>query len=170
VARFVIDPDRSRVWIEARSSLHPIHSETKGLEGWVEADIQGGGRVNLSVIPKARLELPVELLSSGNSLYDREMRRRINARRFPTISGELTEMKELDGDGQYAVRGDLSFHGVTQNVGGQITVSPLDERTIRLQGEREFDIRDFGLDPPKILILRVYPEVNVRVELIAARD
>jgi polyisoprenoid-binding protein YceI len=169
VARYVIDPDRSRVWIDARSSLHPIHSETKGLEGWVDAEIHGGGRVNLTVTPKASLELPVELLSSGNALYDREMRRRMDARRFPTISGELTEMKELDGEGRYDVRGDLSFHGVTQSVDGQLTISPVDDRTIRLQGEREFDIRDFGLDPPKILTLRVYPEVNVRVEVIAER-
>ena len=170
MARYAIDPDRSRVWIEARSSLHPIHSETTGLEGWLEMEIQGGGRVNLSVPPKALLELPVELLSSGNALYDREMRRRINARRFPTIRGELTEMKELDQDGKYAVRGDLTFHGVTRSIEGEITITAIDDHTIRLRGEKVFDIQDFDLDPPKILTLRVYPDVKVRIEVIAGRD
>jgi polyisoprenoid-binding protein YceI len=170
VARYAIDPDRSRVWIEARSSLHPIHSETTGLDGWLEMEIEGGGRVNLSVPPKALLELPVEMLSSGNGLYDREMRRRINARRFPTMRGELTEMKELDGEGRYAVSGDLTFHGVTRRVEGEITVTAMDDQTIRVTGEQVFDIQDFDLDPPKILTLRVYPDVTVRIEIIAGRD
>ncbi len=170
MARYEIDSDRSRVWIEARSSLHPIHSETTGLEGWLELEIQGGGRVNLSVTPKAELELPVERMSSGNGLYDREMRRRINARRFPTLSGVLTEMKEADGNGQYAVRGDLTFHGVTRNVDGEINLTAVDDRTLRMTGEKIFDIQDFDLDPPKILTLKVYPDVKVRIEVIAGRD
>ena len=51
MTRYALDPDRSRVWIEARSSLHPIHSETAGLQGWFEADLLGGGRVNPTVAP-----------------------------------------------------------------------------------------------------------------------
>ena len=77
MVKFFIDPNRSKVWIDARSSLHPIHSETGGLEGWFQAELLGGGRLNPTVTPRARLELPVERLSSGNPLYDREMRRRV---------------------------------------------------------------------------------------------
>jgi hypothetical protein len=36
-------------------------------------------------------------------------------------------------------------------------------------GEHTFDIRDFGMDPPKILMFRVEPEVNVRVEIVAEK-
>ena len=28
------------VWIDAKSSLHPIHSQTDGLEGWLELEVQ----------------------------------------------------------------------------------------------------------------------------------
>jgi hypothetical protein len=36
-----------------------------------------------------------------------------------------------------------------------------------LEGESTFDVRDFGMEPPKILMLRVHPEVNVRVQIFA---
>jgi hypothetical protein len=62
------------------------------------------------------------------------------------------------------------FRGVTRSVAGDIVISALDERTVRLEGAATFDVRDFGMEPPRILMLRVEPEVNVRVELIAERE
>ena len=43
---FRIDPNRSKVWIEARSSMHPIHGEADGLEGSIEADVADGQLVS----------------------------------------------------------------------------------------------------------------------------
>src|SRR6476660_2706857 len=114
MARYRIVPDRSRVYIDARSSLHPIHSETDGLDGWLELAAEPGGRVDLTVAPAGHLELAVSRLSSGNPLEDRELRRRIDARRYPLISGDLGVMKDGDGDGSYLVGGDLTFRGVTR--------------------------------------------------------
>jgi polyisoprenoid-binding protein YceI len=170
MARFRIVPERSRVWIDARSSLHPIHSETDGLEGWLDLAVQRGGRVDPTVPTAGHLELPVDRLRSGNPLEDRELRRRIDARRFPTITGDLTVMKESDVDGRYLVGGDLTFRGVTRSHQDQMALEPLDERTIRLGGQSTFDIRDFGMEPPRILMLRVEPEVAVRVEIVAEKE
>jgi polyisoprenoid-binding protein YceI len=170
VTRFAFDPARSRVSIDAQSSLHPIHSETTGLQGWFEADLLGGGRVNPAVPPRGELELPVDELSSGNPLYDREMRRRIDARRFRSITGRLTLMKEGAGEHSYTVGGDIEFRGVTRSYEDEMTLVALDDDTIQLEGERTFDIRDFGMDPPKILTLRVYPEVKVRVVIVAGSN
>jgi hypothetical protein len=42
-----------------------------------------------------------------------------------------------------------------------------------LRGRRRlkaFDVRDFGMEPPRMLFLRVEPEVAVRVEIIAERE
>ena len=154
--------------IDARSSLHPIHSETDGLEGWFEADVLGGGRINTAVTPQARLELAVERMSSGNPLYDREMRRRIDARRYPTISGRLTHLGTAEGEGRYVVGGEVAFRGVTNHYEGEMTITAVDDATLKFEGERTFDIRDFGMEPPRILALRVYPDVVVRVEIIAS--
>jgi hypothetical protein len=50
-----------------------------------------------------------------------------------------------------------------------MAISRVDPDTIRLTGEETFDIRDFGMEPPRILLLRVEPEVRVRVDIIATR-
>ena len=41
MAHFRVLPDRSKVWIHARSSLHPIDSSTDGLEGTLDLELQG---------------------------------------------------------------------------------------------------------------------------------
>jgi polyisoprenoid-binding protein YceI len=168
VARYQIDPTRSRVAIDARSSLHPIHSETDGLEGWIELDLDGGGP-GLRM-QGAHLELPVERLRSGNALEDRELKRRIDARRFPTINGDLTGMEAIDGSDRYRVRGDVTFRGVTRPREDEMTVA-LDGGgdTLRLQGSSVFDIRDFGMEPPRILLLKVAPDVTITVDIVARK-
>jgi polyisoprenoid-binding protein YceI len=169
VARFTIVPDRSAVWIEARSSLHPIHTRTVGLEGYLELEPGPDGRVDLAVTPKGHLSLRVDRLRSGNMLEERELRRRINARRFPTIDGDLTDMHPTDDDGRYVVRGAVTFRGVTNEHQDEMIVSFADD-TVMLAGTSTFDIRTFGMEPPRILLLRVEPEVIVRVEIVARRQ
>ena len=170
MARYRIAPERSEVQIDAKSSLHPIHTSTRGLEGFLELEVLGGGRVNTHSPANAKLSFPVDELSSGNALEDRELKRRIDARRFPSIDGVLDELRETGRDGRYLARGDLTFRGVTNSYEDEITIEQVDERTLRLFGEHIFDIREFGMDPPKIMMFRVEPEVKVRVEIVAAKN
>jgi hypothetical protein len=122
----------------------------------------------LAVAPKAHLSLRVERLRSGNVLEERELRRRINARRFPTIDGDLIDMKPAGDDGRYVVRGAVTFLGVTNEHRDEMLIS-FDDDTIMLTGSSTFDIRDFGMEPPRVLLLRVEPEVIVRVEIVGRR-
>ncbi len=46
-----------------------------------------------------------------------------------------------------------------------MTIEVHDGSSIALKGERVFDIREFRMKPPSMLMLKVYPEVAVRVEL-----
>lgn len=170
MARYRIVPERSRVWIEARSSLHPIHSTTDGLEGFIELAADDGGEVDLTTQPTGTLSLPVARLSSGNGFEDRELHRRVDIRRFPRIDGVLTHMERIDGTERYRVSGELEFRGVSRPCQDEMSVDVVDERTLRLEGQSTFDIRDFGMEPPRILLLRVEPDVTVRVEIIAERE
>ena len=170
MARYRIVPELSRVWIDARSSLHPIHSSTDGLEGFIELEADGGGQVEVTNPPAGKLSLPVSRLSSGNRLEDRELHKRIDARRFPTIDGVLTNMERIGDDGRYRVSGDLAFRGVSRQCQDEMNVELVDDRTVRLEGKSTFDVRDFGLEPPRILMLRVEPDVVVRVEIVAQKE
>jgi polyisoprenoid-binding protein YceI len=168
MARYDIVPDRSRVWIDARSNVHPIHTETSGLEGWLDVELLPSGQVDPNAEQSGRLELPVDRLRSGNPLEDRELRRRIDARRHPTIIGDLRAIRPAGG-GRHRVAGDLTFIGVTRGYEDDMTFDVVDDRTLRLGGQANFDVRDFGMTPPRILMLRVEPSVVVRVEVVAER-
>jgi polyisoprenoid-binding protein YceI len=170
VARYQIVPDRSRVWIDARSNVHPIHSATDGLEGFIEIELDADGHVRSEVEAAARLSLAVSRLSSGNRLEDRELQKRIDAKRFPTIQGVLGRLDSTGHDGTYRVSGDITFLGVARHHEDDITVKAIDEQTIRLAGASRFDIRDFGMQPPRVLVLRVEPEVDVRVDILAEKE
>jgi YceI-like domain len=168
--RFSLDPVRSCVWVDARSSLLPIKTQTRGLQGWVEMSLLPDGSVDLDVPVQGRLEISVDRLTSGNQLYDRELRRRIDARRHPLIIGQITGVHATEIDGRYRVTGDLSFHGKTRVFEHEMTIALDGESTIELKGDRVFDIREFGMKPPSMLMLKVYPEVAVRVELYGSRE
>jgi hypothetical protein len=171
VARYEIVPDRSTVWIDATSSLHPIHSEVRGVTGYVELEVDPTGALDTQAVPGGRIELLVDAMSSGNPLYDREMKRRVGARRFPSISGELAAMEPAGADAAdgYRVRGNVTFMGVT-NAYEDCMLVVTKEDLVVLEGEHVFDVRDFGMEPPKILLLKVHPEVRVRVEITARRE
>ncbi|HEX4174368.1 MAG TPA: YceI family protein [Acidimicrobiales bacterium] len=168
--RYAIVPDRSTVWVEARSNVHPIQSTTSGLEGFVELELEPAGGVNLADAPVGRLSLNVERLKSGNRLEDREMQKRVDARRHPRIEGVLDSVVADGKDGRYRVSGDVTFRGVSRHHEDLMDISEVDERTVRLAGSSRFDIRDFGMEPPKVLMLKVEPIVDVRVEIFAVKD
>ena len=156
------------MWIDARSNVHPIHTEAVGLEGWLKLDASDG-RINADQTTRGHLEFPIDNLQSGNALEDREMRRRTDARRYPTIAGDLKAMKQTEDASRYVVSGDLTFRGVARTYEDDMTVK-LDDGTVTLAGQSTFDIRDFGMEPPRILMLKVQPEVTVRVEIVAEKE
>lgn len=162
------------MWIEARSNVHPIHTEAEGIDGWLDLDITSGSddtsRVNIDQTLLGHLEFPVDNLKSGNAFEDRELRRRIDSRRYPNITGDLKSMKQADGSSDYIVGGDLTFLGVTRSYEDTMTVAEVDDRTVTLAGASMFDIRDFGMEPPRILMLKVQPQVSVRVEIVAEKE
>lgn len=114
------------------------------------------------------LELSVDRLTSGNQLYDRELRRRIDAKRYPSIGGRVTKIVANGTHPKYLVAGDISFHGKTRSFEHEMHITRSDD-TVELSGNYVFDIREFGMKPPSMLMVRVYPEISVRVELHGTR-
>ena len=141
------------MWIESRSTLHTVRGEAGGLSGEVVVDP-----------PSAHLELPIARLRSGNPLYDMEMRRRVDERRHPVIAFDLRGAEEHEG-GRYAISFDITFHGTTRSFDADVHVTISDDGALVAEGEKTFDVRDFGVQPPRLLGLRVHPEVGARVRL-----
>jgi polyisoprenoid-binding protein YceI len=168
VTRYVLVADQSLVTIEASSSVHPIHSQTRGIRGWIDADMTKAGHIAARSTPSAHLELAVDSLRSGNPLEDREMSRRMDTRRFPTITGDAHAFERVDGAaGHYRVTGDVTMKGVTCPHADEVTIEAGPGGQLRIEGSSVWDVRDFGMQPPRILMLRVHPEVRVTIDLLA---
>lgn len=157
------------MWIEGRSSVHPVHATATGLTGWIEVPGRAGKAGGAARVG-GQVSIAVERLRSGNALVDAETRRRVDARRYPTIDGEVLAATHAPGGG-YALRGVISFRGESVEVEGTIQVRALDTGEARagiaVEGEQRFDVRDWGLEPPRLLTLRVHPDVLVRIRLEA---
>jgi polyisoprenoid-binding protein YceI len=169
MTRYEISPERSHLWIDARSNVHPIHTGTDGLEGYVELELASDGHVDVSAAPEGKLSLAVDKLSSGNRLEDRELYKRIDSRRYPTIVGVLNSVEPSSDDGIYRVSGDITFRGVSRPHEDLMNIRSVDEETVQLDGQSRFDIREFGMQPPSLLMAKVEPEVDIRVEIVAVK-
>jgi hypothetical protein len=66
------------------------------------------------------------------------------------------------------VTGDIVFHGKTRSFEHAMDIQ-IREDEISLTGDYVFDIREFGMQPPSMLMIRVYPEISVRIELYGTR-
>jgi hypothetical protein len=162
--RYGIDPGRSSVAILATSSVHDIHAEAPGPSGWIE--LSGTpGRFGPKTTLTGRIEVAAGGLSADNPLVEREMKRRIDARRHPVISGEATGVEGASGD-EVELTGEITFLGRPCEVTGTVAVTAEGEG-VRVTGSQILDVRVWGLKPPKLLMLKVHPEVTVTIDLVA---
>jgi hypothetical protein len=162
--RFDLDPEVSQVWIDGSSSLHPIHASATGVTGWIELGLSGGGITTTSGLA-GEIHVVVDRLASGNALIDRETRHRIDATRYPEIVGTVTTAERIDSR-RFAVTGDIAFRGEVRSVAGELAVS-FDGTQLVVEGTETFDVREWGLRPPRIGLLRVHPDVRVRIRAVA---
>ena len=164
--RYELDPERSQVWIEGSSSIHPIKATASGLHGWVELEAPADG-VGPSPKVAGEVRIAVDRLKSGNPLVDAETRRRIDAGRHPEIVGTVTGSTGLAPD-RVGLGGTIALRGEVQPVEGELAVT-VEDGLLHLRGEQRFDVRAWGLQPPKIGLLRVHPDIVVRLDVVAVR-
>jgi hypothetical protein len=171
VAEYRVLDAESKVEITGKSSLHPIHGRLRPghLSGSLTVD-SGPDAAEPGPAPKGYLELPVTALSFGSAMYDRELPRRVDAARYPTVTLRL-DGAEPEGPGAWRLRLSLTVHGVTQSFQETAQVSRGDDGKLTLRGSHRFDVRDFGIEPPRVLGMKVHPEFEVTVtaagELVA---
>ena len=89
--------------------------------------------------------------------------------RYPTIAGRLTDVATDGAPPGYVVTGEISFHGKVRTFSHGMQIAA-QGAAVSLTGEDVFDIREFGMKPPSMLMVRVYPEITVRVELHGDRE
>lgn len=164
-SRFEVDPLACAVMISARSNVGAVRFGTRTIRGIIDVVPSSDG-VDLDSQPRARLEIPLSDLTSGNALYDSELQQRLDVRRFPLATLDLTEARVL-GDLDYGVDGTVTLHGVAATLRGNVTLQFPEPGVLTVTGEHVVDIRDFDIDLPTVLMLRLYPDVRVSMQLLA---
>lgn len=153
----------SEVSFFGESSVHPIEVSVAP-SGWFSATLSPHGIDEASRV-EGHIDIPVTDLSSGNPLLDRETKRRTDAKRYPSITGDLTKVLTVEG-AEAEIEGLISFRGEDVEVEGRIELREIAPDGIVLEGEGLFDVRWWGLEPPKLLMLKVHPEITVRIRLV----
>lgn len=161
--RYTVDEATAAVVFGATSSVHPIRTAGSA-SGWFTASIAGDSFASAEGV-SGRLEVPLNELSSGNPLIDREMRRRLKSDAHPTIVASL-EWAEVSASGGMTVTGTIDFLGSGVLVEGELEVV----EGPRLVGTGEFDVRWWGLEPPRLMMVRVDPIVTVDIDLLLVAD
>ncbi len=167
MARYIVDSEHSEVFVETRANVHPIEIRTHGLRGTIEVELRAG-KIDLSSGPRAELELSADLLRSGIGLYDSEIHRQLEVRKYRTVEGKLIDASEI-APGRFRVRGILTLHGVTRELEGEVTVRIGDD-SLEIEGATTLDVREHLLEPPKILMLEAQPLIHLRAKIRAVRE
>ncbi len=158
--------ERSAVLVEARSTVGPLTFGVMGLRGTIDTQLCGG-RVCAGEGTRGTIVIPADGLRSGNEIYDAELRRRIDARRFPLVTLHLEGCVPGGAPDRYRVASDVTVHGVTVRLEGTVVVAQPGPGLLSITGEQVIDIRDFDITSPTVLMLRIYPDVVVKLYLEA---
>ncbi len=166
--RYAVSPSDSWATFEGRSSLHGLKGKAVGLGGYVEANWNDDGSLATTPAPRMHLDIPVANLRSGNAMFDRETWKLIDSNRFPRIAADLRELQAALGPNRYRAGGDVTLAGRSRKYDGELTFAH-DEDNVTIDGELRIDIRDFGLKPPNLLIIKVDPVVKAVLHLVARK-
>jgi len=171
VSTWSIAGDLSSVEIHGKSSLHPIHGRLRAgsMTGTVQATMTDSG-VDLADPVVGHVEFALTDLSFGNAMYDRELPKRLDTGRYPTVTLDLVKIQAAEPD-TYQVALQLALHGTTVAFNEAVQTTVDDEgQQLTVRGEHRFDIRDFGVEPPRMLGMKVHPDFTVHLTIVARRD
>ena len=138
-------PERSYVWIDARSNVHPhpLHHRWAGrvrrgpvLPRWKRGR---GGAGSGHPFPHRR---PSQLGQPHGGPGAPAAHRFAGATR--RSRERWTRSPRPKRAGSYLVGGDIAFRGVSRHHEDVMSIENVDEQTIRLAGKSTFDIREFG--------------------------
>jgi polyisoprenoid-binding protein YceI len=142
----------------------PLSFATSDVEGAVSMVLLNGA-VDTGATLTARLVVPLQTLTSGNNLYDSELRRRIDTRRHPLATLDLKSASRIEETNRYDLVGEMGLHNEIRAIAGTVSVSVPHQGTVVVRGEQTFDIRDFNLEPPTTFSFKIYPDVFVEMHL-----
>jgi polyisoprenoid-binding protein YceI len=163
VGSFAVDPGRSRLTITARSRIHPIHLDAP-VAGDIAAEVAPDG-FDIAQPITASLIVELDQLRSDDRLVSAELKRRLDTAHHPLATFTVDSVS-YDGGDAYRLTARLALLGITKPFVARCAVT-LDGLRMSASGSVSLDVRDFGITPPRMLMVRVEPDIAVDVSLVA---
>jgi polyisoprenoid-binding protein YceI len=148
---------------------HPAHK-------WDGVSHSATGTVEIGpdgTVTAIHVEIPVLTFDSGNRNRDSHMAEAVEFYLFPKVIFDATDVTPVDSvatDGQAdafrRIRGNLTFHGVTQPIE---TVAKIVKDGNRLRAEGAFDVKitDFDIERPSLLMVKVKDWIGLAFDVTA---
>jgi len=181
VVTFRLDPSQS---------TFIVHANRAGI-AWFEGhshriaakDFSGEASLSLDAVNPASLTMNIRSasLEETDPFFTDAQKKTINGEinnlvletaKYPEITFKSTSVKGALRNGAFNVEimGNIMMHGVTRPVTGTVVVQLSATGDLDVSGDQVFDIRDFGIESPTVLMLRIYPDVTVRLHIEATCD
>ena len=135
------------------------------MTGTIIANVENG-RLLLDPMPSMHVTIPINKLVSGNEFQDREVRKLISSPQSPNIVAELRHAEQSGRPGIYVMQGAITMKGSRQEYEAEVSIGVMGNR-ITFDGAQKMDIRKFGIQPPRILTIQIYPDFDVTMHLVA---
>lgn len=163
--RYLVDSAASRLRVQARSKIHDTSTTFSRIGGEVQAD----PAALTGAATAARFTVAMAEFDAGDWLKNRKLKGDLQLDRWPEASFELRELRDVvEADGGFTA----TAVGLLRYRGRELEIAiagrgRIDAQRIEATGRFDLDIRQIGMEPPKILMFKVDPEVTVDIELIA---
>lgn len=128
------------------------------------------------VLQQVQVTIPAnQVVSDKSVIMDKNMHNALEVEAFPEITYTLIEAVPANGDGDGFVldtRGNLTLHGVTNEIAMQVQGTRADDGSLRFTGSHELDMTAYGIKPPVAMFgaWRVAKDVVVHFDLVATPD
>jgi len=163
--RWLPNPTKSAGAFEATHRLGDFGGRGEGVTGEFQADVTD---LRAGITGVARLRITA--LRTGDESRDRDMRKLLDAERFPeirfTIGGVDPSFNSVTAaaDTLLTVKGGLALRGVERPVTFLARVRLREDR-IWVRGESRVRLTEFGIQPPSRLFFKVDDLVTISFDL-----
>lgn len=161
----------SKLWLVGDSSLHAYSSTAHAwtIDFGVAGDAPLFDRLKTGQLKTLEVAVPVKEMRSGKDGLDKNMQKALKSDENPNIFFHLGAYKvtpsTIPSQGMaVSATGMLEIAGVKKEVMLEATLT-IDNSGGRIQGVENLLMTDYGIKPPKILLIKTANEISVHYDL-----
>ncbi|NDP27321.1 MAG: YceI family protein [Flavobacterium sp.] len=163
---FIVDPSSSMT-VFGTSNLHDWQSKTTKISG--ELGINSTKNINVLTI-----KVPVTSLKSGKGLMDQKTSDAFEAKKFPNIVFQLTDVvftKLTEKDSEVTLTGNLTMHGESKKFSIKSIAKITKTGDYQFRGSVPLKMTEFKMKPPTALLgsIKTGDVVNVKYDVTFKR-